>query len=266
MNPTIVNADQEKASANNAVIRQDLAEQIAELLIDAESENKSKPKSQKRLQSALPGESQTYAASSHLLKGTQFISIFTFALHIFQMGDTYAMWGGGQWRFILITVALAVCCAYSFFLVTLEKGTPLEYMYRARFAFVAIYLLVLVTILIPTFAAAMAFAVSDQLAIYTVSESVLNFSVVILVPFTIMAAMTTCAYNLRYYEIFGDEAQFPLGPNTLFDWMSADKRVDVENVDQMTTRLLSSYLHDPAASARAPVPSLQKTRITVITL
>ena len=182
------------------------------------------------------------------------------------MGDTYAMWGGGQWRFILITVALAVCCAYSFFLVTLEKGRGLEYMYKARYGFIAIYLLVAVTILIPTIAAGMAFAVSDQLAIYTVSESVLNFSVVILVPFTIMAAMTTCSYNLRYYEIYDEEMDFPLGTNTLFNWMSAEKRADVENVDHLTTRLLSSYLHDPAASARAPVPTLQKTKITVITL
>ena len=151
------------------------------------------------------------------------------------MGDTYEMWGGGKLRLILITVALAICCAYSFFLVTLEKGTALEYMYKARYGFIAIYLLVAVTILVPTCAAGMAYAVSDQLAIYTVSESVLNFSVVILVPFTIMAAMTTCAYNLRYYEINGENMDFPLGTNTLFNWMTKEKMANVQDVDHLTT-------------------------------
>ena len=213
------------------VISSDLAEQIAELLINADNERKKK----KTLKAALPGEAQTYTPSNHLLKGTQFISIFTFTLHLFQMGDTYEMWGGGQWRFILITVGLAVCCAYSFLLVTLDNGTPLEMLYKSRYAFIAIYILVGLTVLIPTCAAGMAYAVADQLAIYTVSESVLNYSLLVLVPFVVMTVMTTCAYNLRYYEIYGEDMNFPLGTNTLFNWMSKDQKQDVQNVDHLTT-------------------------------
>ena len=95
-------------------------------------------------------------------------------------------------------------------------------MYKARFAFIAIYILVGGTILIPTCAAGMAFAVADQLAIYTISETVLNYSLVVLVPFSIMAIMTTCAYNLRYYEIYDQDMDYPLGGNHLFNWMSKD--------------------------------------------
>ena len=128
--------------------------------------------------------------------------MFTFALHLFQMGDTYDLWGRGKWQLFLISVGVFICCVYSFVLVTLKVGKPLEYAYKARHLFTAIYMLVGGTIFLSTAAAGMAYAVADQLAIYTISESVLTFSMVILIPFTILAVMTSCSYNLRYYEIY----------------------------------------------------------------
>lgn len=103
----------------------------------------------------------------------------------------------------------------------------------------------------------MSFAVSDQLAIYTISESVLNYSMVVLIPFTILAIMTSCSYNMRYYEIYEENMEFPQRENDLFNWVTKDKK-NVRDVDQLTTQLLESYLHDPAVSATAPVPSLKK--------
>ena len=95
-------------------------------------------------------------------------------------------------------------------IVTLEKGKALEYVYKARYAFIVIYILVGGTIAITTCVAGMAFAVADQLAIYTITEAVLSYTVAVLIPFTIMTAMTTCAYNSRYYEIYDKDMNFPL--------------------------------------------------------
>ena len=102
-----------------------------------------------------------------------------------------------------------MCCAYSFMMVSIEKGEALEYMFKARYAFIVLYVLVGGTILMTTCVAGMAFAVSDQLAIYTISETVLSYTVAVLIPFAIMTAMTTCAYNMRYYEIYDEDMDFP---------------------------------------------------------
>lgn len=165
-----------------------------------------------------------------------------------------------------MSIGISLCCAYSFTLVTTDNMTSLKYLYQARYAFIILFWLVGGVIFISTLAAGMAFAVADQLGIYTVSESVLNFSLVILVPFAIMAGMTTCSYNFRYYEIYDEEINFPLDRNSIFGWKSTDVKVDTSNIDQLTTSLIESYLHDPAQSAKAPVPSLRKSKITVITM
>lgn len=92
-----------------------------------------------------------------------------------------------------------MCCAYSFAVSTIQNEAALKFLYVARYAFGSIFALVGGSIALATVVAAMAYQVSDHLAIYTISENVLNFSIIILVPFVIMSAMTMCTYSSLYY-------------------------------------------------------------------
>ena len=140
-------------------------------------------------------------------------------------------------------------------------------MYMARYAFLAIFILVGGCIFAATVVAIMAFQVSDHIAIYTISENVLNFSIIVLIPFTLMSAMTMCTYNNLHYQIYSEDIEFPVdNAHNVFNLLSKNKKVDVkkENVDQLTTQLLESLLHDPAASKKTPVPELNKAGIKII--
>ena len=125
------------------------------------------------------------------------------------MIDTYDYWGYGQWQLILISVGIMFCCAYSFALSTFENEAALYIMYKARYGFLALYWLVGGAMTISTIVAAVAFRISDQLAIYTISENVLNFSLVILVPFALMAAMTVFSYQSLRYQVKDVDREYP---------------------------------------------------------
>ena len=139
------------------------------------------------------------------------------------MWDTYEVWGGGQWQLILISVGIMVCCAYSFSISTVEDLEALKIMYVARYAFGIIFILVGGSIAIATVAAAMAVRVSDHIAIYTISENVLNFTIIILIPFAIMTVMTMCTYSNLYYKIYNRDIVFPLENSDFFNWMSKEE-------------------------------------------
>ena len=93
------------------------------------------------------------------------------------------------------------CCGYSFALSTLENEAALSFMYRARYGFLILYWLVGGVMIIGTLVAAVAIRVSDHLAIYTISENVLMFSIVNLIPFSIMSGMTVFSYQTLRYQV-----------------------------------------------------------------
>ena len=90
-------SDQDKLIKPNNTIEPDLVKQIAELLIETQNSNTKQESNKKKLRGALPGDTIKYEPSRFLLEGTRYMSIFTAALHVFQMADTYDMWGHGRW-------------------------------------------------------------------------------------------------------------------------------------------------------------------------
>lgn len=122
-----------------------------------------------------------------------------------------------------------------------------------------------------TFFAFYSFVEADAIGAYTLSSNVLYYSGVTLLPFFTLFFMTICMWDMRSYEVNGQDVEFDtdyhFGPHVHSASASAKKtsmlskkaKADADLSRELTVKLLKSYLEEPR-TLTVPEPDLEQTR------
>ena len=130
------------------------------------------------------------------------------ALHLFVNGSIYELWGNGSWYMILISILQLTCSAYTYLLSATKDVAQLVLLFSLRIYYLIIVSTVSLPIGLVTFVAFYAFQEADQIASYTVSSNLLQYSFATLFPFLTLVVFTYFLWELRRIELDDSDIEF----------------------------------------------------------
>ena len=140
-------------------------------------------------------------------------------LHLFTNGSVYSLWGNGSWYMIAISALQLICTLYSYLLSSTQDMDRLRQLLDLRSYYMAIVGIVSFPVGLVTFIAIYAFQESDQIASYTVSSNMLQYSFATLFPFLCLVIFTYWLGQMRQYELDDTDIDFKpdyhFGPKTV---------------------------------------------------
>ena len=147
-----------------------------------------------------------------------FTNAFLIVAHMFVFWYTFDWWGQGNPAYITLSVCFVLCACYSFALAAVPEGSnALRILYQMRYYWLG-FMLVMVLCLSGVFSFGLiAFQVSDQIAIYTISGNVNLFCFVTLFPMIAVTIFSFTTWEMRYYEMTSQDITFDSQNSGLVD-------------------------------------------------
>ena len=130
------------------------------------------------------------------------------ALHLFVNASVYELWGNGSWYMIVISVLQLICSAYTYLLSSTKDLVRLTQLISLKLYYLTIVSIVSFPVGLVTIVAFYAFQEADQIASYTVSSNLLQYSFATLFPFLTLVAFTYFLWELRQYELDDSDIDF----------------------------------------------------------
>ena len=136
-------------------------------------------------------------------------ALFLVIEQLFIFGTAFDMWGNGSKSMLMVTLLQITCAAYTFLLASASRDSgSLSLMIRLRYLYFTVLGFLMVPVGLLAFLAFVALMQADQLASWTVSKNVLQYTGANLIPSMALAFFTIYLMQMRRYELENSDVQF----------------------------------------------------------